>query len=76
MIREALVFHYLDDLDSKMAAIRSALATESGDEDWSTYSGALQRKFLKLDHYLKSGQEKLSQVAPGQASLNLSNTGD
>jgi 3'-5' exoribonuclease len=76
MIREALVFHYLDDLDSKMAAIRSALATESGDEDWSTYSGALQRKFLKLDHYLKSGQEKLRQVAPEQASLNLSNTGD
>jgi 3'-5' exoribonuclease len=26
MIREALVFHYLDDLDSKMAAIRAALA--------------------------------------------------
>lgn len=76
MIREALVFHYLDDLDSKMAAIRSALATESGDEDWSTYSGALQRKFLKLDHYLKSGQEKLSQAAAGQTSLNLSNTSD
>jgi 3'-5' exoribonuclease len=64
MIREALVFHYLDDLDSKMAAARAALASESGDEEWSAYSGALQRKFLKLDHYLKtanSNSEKAKQ---------------
>jgi 3'-5' exoribonuclease len=54
MIREALVFHYLDDLDSKMAAARAALASESGDEEWSAYSGALQRKFLRLDRYLKT----------------------
>src|SRR5947207_654676 len=53
MIREAMVFHYLDDMDSKMAAVRAALASESGDEEWSAYSGALQRKFLRLDRYLK-----------------------
>jgi 3'-5' exoribonuclease len=53
MIREALAFHYMDDLDSKMAAARAALASESGDEEWSAYSGALQRKFLKLDRYLR-----------------------
>jgi len=53
MIREALVFHYMDDLDSKLAAARAALALESGDEMWSAYSGALQRKFLKLDQFLK-----------------------
>lgn len=53
MTREALVFHYMDDLDSKLAAVRSALAAESGDEMWSIYSGALQRKFLKLDRFLK-----------------------
>jgi 3'-5' exoribonuclease len=60
MIREALVFHYLDDLDSKMAAARTALASESGDEEWSSYSGALQRKFLKLDRYLSKGDRKAS----------------
>ena len=54
MIREAMVFHYLDDLDSKMAAVRVALAAPSGDDEWSSYSGALGRKFLKLDAYLKS----------------------
>lgn len=53
MIREALAFHYLDDLDSKLAAARAALASESGDPEWSAYSGALQRKFLKLDEFLK-----------------------
>ena len=53
MIREALAFHYMDDLDSKMAAARAALASESGDEEWSAYSVALQRKFLKLERYLK-----------------------
>lgn len=56
MIREALVFHYMDDLDSKLAAVRSALAADSGDELWSVYSGALQRKFLKLDQFLKSAE--------------------
>jgi 3'-5' exoribonuclease len=54
MIREAMVFHYLDDLDSKMAAVRSALATDSGEVEWSTYSPALGRKFLKLDEFLRA----------------------
>jgi 3'-5' exoribonuclease len=53
MIREALIFHYLDDMDSKMAAVRAALAVESGEEEWSVYSGALGRKFLRLDEFLK-----------------------
>src|ERR1700682_1716816 len=53
MIREAMVFHYLDDLDSKLAAVRVALATASGDEEWSAYSPALGRKFLRLDAFLK-----------------------
>ena len=52
MIREALVFHYLDDMDSKVAAVRAAMAIESGEEDWSAYSGALGRKFLRLERYL------------------------
>src|SRR5450755_783958 len=53
MIREAMVFHYLDDLDSKLAAVRVALARGAGDEEWSGYSNALGRKFLKLDAFLK-----------------------
>ena len=53
MIREALVFHYLDDLDSKLAAVRAALAIDTGEVEWSAYSGALGRKFLRLEEFLK-----------------------
>jgi hypothetical protein len=53
MIREALVFHYLDDLDSKLAAVRAALAVDTSEPEWSAYSGALGRKFLRLDAFLK-----------------------
>jgi len=52
MIREALVFHYMDDMDSKMAAVRAALNIDSGEKDWSAYSGALGRKFLRLEKFL------------------------
>jgi len=65
MIREALVFHYLDDLDSKMAAARAALASDSGDEEWSAYSGALQRKFLRLEHFLKDANSNAEKAKQG-----------
>jgi 3'-5' exoribonuclease len=52
MIREALAFHYMDDLDSKMGAIRAALAVDSGEPEWSAFSAALGRKFLRLDKFL------------------------
>jgi len=52
MIREALAFHYMDDLDSKMGAVRAALAVDSGEPEWSAYSGALGRKFLRLEKFL------------------------
>ena len=58
MIREALVFHYMDDMDSKLAAVRSALASAPIGDEWSTYSAALGRKFLNLDEYLKAAPAK------------------
>jgi 3'-5' exoribonuclease len=64
MIREALVFHYLDDLDSKLAAARAALAIDTGEPEWSAYSGALGRKFLRLDQFLKSANAKAEETAP------------
>jgi 3'-5' exoribonuclease len=64
MIREALVFHYLDDLDSKLAAARAALALDSGEPEWSAYSGALGRKFLRLDQFLKSSSAKAEENVP------------
>ena len=72
MIREALVFHYLDDLDSKMAAARAALAGESGDEEWSLYSGALQGKLLRLDRYLQPLPAKPESPTPASPSAETS----
>jgi 3'-5' exoribonuclease len=57
MIREAMVFHYMDDLDSKMAAVRAALGSGAGDDQWSAYSTALGRKFLRLEEFLKQDPE-------------------
>jgi 3'-5' exoribonuclease len=62
MIREALAFHYMDDLDSKLAAVRSALAMDSGDEEWSAFSGALGRKFLRLEKYLAEREPEKSKL--------------
>jgi 3'-5' exoribonuclease len=53
MIREAMVFHFMDDLDSKIAAVRAAMASGAGDDQWSAYSAALGRKFLRADEFLK-----------------------
>ncbi len=70
MIREAMVFHYLDDLDSKLAAVRVALATASGDDEWSAYSNALGRKFLKLDEFLKPATPASAPESPQPAEAS------
>src|SRR5436309_8395851 len=69
MIREAMVFHYLDDLDSKLAAVRVALATPSGDDEWSSYSAALGRRFLRLDEFLKGNASNAQQAATQRQEL-------
>jgi 3'-5' exoribonuclease len=71
MIREALVFHYMDDLDSKLAAVRTALEVSTGDPDWSAYSGALGRKFLRLDEFLKSTGGKAEENVPNSTSTKV-----
>jgi 3'-5' exoribonuclease len=64
MIREAMAFHYMDDLDSKLAAVRAALAVDTGEPEWSAYSGALGRKFLRLDQFLKSTSANAEENLP------------
>ena len=41
----------------KLAAVRAALANDSGEPEWSAYSGALGRKFLRLEEFLKAKTE-------------------
>jgi 3'-5' exoribonuclease len=57
MFREALMLHYLDDLDSKMAAVRSALDSGKGEGNWTAYSGALERRVLRADLFQNKPEE-------------------
>ncbi len=52
MFREALMLHYLDDLDSKMAAARSALESPGGDGNWTAFNPALERRILRVNDFL------------------------
>jgi 3'-5' exoribonuclease len=70
MFREALLLHYLDDLDSKMAAMRSALDSDQGEGNWTAFSGALERRLLRTDRFLSgssalTGEKNTPQSAAG-----------
>jgi 3'-5' exoribonuclease len=53
MFPEALVLHYLDDLDSKMEAMRAHFERESMlDGPWTSYNPSLGRPLLNTEKYL------------------------
>ena len=50
---EALLLHYIDDMDSKMECMRALIANDRQVEGcFTTYSGALERTALKKERYL------------------------
>ena len=65
MFREAVMLHYLDDLDSKMGAMRATLASDKGEGEWTSFNAALERRLLRLDRY-RSGE-----AASGEAQAQL-----
>ncbi len=64
MFREALVLHYLDDLDSKMGAARAVLGTDGGEAGWTAFSSALNRRLLRLDQFRAVPGEKAATAVP------------
>ena len=53
MFPEALMLHYLDDLDSKMESMRAHLQREAGYEDeWTGYNPSLGRPLLNTGKFL------------------------
>ena len=50
--REAIALHFLDDMDSKMAAMRTTLEGASGGEEWTERNPALHRALLRTDKFL------------------------
>ena len=64
MFREALVLHYLDNLDSKMGAARAALRAGGGDAGWTAFSAALNRRLLRLDQFRTAASEAPASALP------------
>jgi len=53
MFPEALMLHYLDDLDSKMEAMRAHFEREAGlDSPWTSYNASLGRPLLNTEKFL------------------------
>jgi 3'-5' exoribonuclease len=52
--REAIALHFLDDMDSKMAAMRSSIEAPGGNGDWTDRNPALRREILRTDDYMKA----------------------
>jgi 3'-5' exoribonuclease len=61
---EALLLHYLDDLDSKMEAMRRSLAAE-GEGEWTEWNRSLDRPLLRREKFLAG--EDLSPAKPAAA---------
>ncbi len=63
------MLHYLDDLDSKMAAVRAALDSDKGEGNWTAYNGALERRILRTDRFLSGAQNAPAAKDRGGASV-------
>ncbi len=58
---EAIAFHYLDDLDSKLEAVRSALAELPPAEGWTSWNRALGRQLTGVKRLLETASTAQSQ---------------
>ncbi len=70
MFPEALMLHYLDDLDSKMEAMRATFEREIGSDDpWSSYNPSLGRPLLNTAKFLsREDSEKSEAVESAEPS--------
>lgn len=59
MFPEALMLHYLDDLDSKMEAMRAQFAREGDfDSPWTSYNPSLGRPLLNTQKFLEQAANR------------------
>ncbi|HUA16167.1 MAG TPA: OB-fold nucleic acid binding domain-containing protein [Verrucomicrobiae bacterium] len=65
MFPEALMLHYLDDLDSKMEAMRAQFEREySLDNPWTSYNASLGRPLLNTEKFLAPKKASADSPAP------------
>jgi 3'-5' exoribonuclease len=83
MFPEALLLHYLDDLDSKMEAMRAQFE-RGGDSEgaWTAYNPSLGRPLLNTAKFLAEGAspdseaEELEPIAEAQISMSIEPASD
>ena len=67
MFPEALMLHYLDDLDSKMESMRAHFERES-EAEWTSYNGSLGRTLLNSERVLAKLANPTQPEAPSISS--------
>jgi len=77
VVREAVLLNHLDDLDSKMAAMRETLGHAQAEELWTERNAALRRNLLNSEAYIRSGGavEGSAPIARPAASPETSDAG-
>jgi len=79
MFPEALMLHYLDDLDSKMESMRAHFEREAeNDSSWTTYNASLGRTLLNTAKFLRI-DEPIAAAAAASSTENavtITNTGN
>jgi 3'-5' exoribonuclease len=69
MFPEALMLHYLDDLDSKMESMRTQFEREAENEDaWTGYNPSLGRPLLNVKKFLKKTEDTQNAAAASATS--------
>ena len=69
MFPEALMLHYLDDLDSKMESMRAQLEREAeSDDPWTGYNPSLGRPLLNTRKFLAKKEKKETEEKPAVAA--------
>ena len=72
MFPEALMLHYLDDLDSKMESMRAHFEREAENESsWTSYNASLGRTLLNSAKFLKK-EEAVAVAAAGAGTTESS----
>jgi 3'-5' exoribonuclease len=74
MFPEALMLHYLDDLDSKMESMRAQFERESELETaWTSYNPSLARPLLNTQKFLEKGGAAIAQAVPAKPAAEDAN---
>src|ERR1700723_798050 len=79
MFPEALLLHYLDDLDSKMESMRAHFEREAeNDSSWTTYNASLGRTLLNTAKFLQKDEPIAAAAAASSAenAVTVKNTGN